>query len=248
MLTDALVKYAVFSGRARRTEYWGFALMQILLYLAATVLDVILGVMTDGEFMIFTIMTMIALFIPSLAVTVRRLHDTDKSGWWLLIYLVPFIGGLVILAFMLIDSDPGTNRFGPNPKNPHEASEPATVAVPVPEPSRSAVPSGWVLSGFDARGNRVRFSMELNNERFRQDGVIIGRDAGSADLAITSDSISRRHARIFYSDGDLWVEDLNSTNGTLLNGNRLQDGRAGVFTNGATLAVGDIELMLTRVE
>ncbi len=246
MLTDALMKYAVFSGRARRKEFWGFVLLQLVLFFVAAFLDEAAGTAEDDRIGIFLGLTILDLLIPAWAVTVRRLHDTGRSGWWSLIGLVPLVGAVVMLVFLLIDSDPATNVYGPNPKSP----SPVAVYVgsaQVPTPDRSAPASGWILSGFDAGGHRLRFSIGMHDSRFRENGLIVGREEGSADLTIASDSVSRRHARIFFSDDDLWIEDLNSTNGTVLNGHRLEQGRAGVFSNGAKLLLGDIELVLTRI-
>ena len=113
-----LSKYVGFSGRARRSEYWYFALFTFLVSVVSTIFDVVLGTDYEGAASggLINTVASLALFLPSLAVGVRRLHDTDRSGWWMLITLVPFIGVIVLLVFMLLDSQPGTNRFGPNPK------------------------------------------------------------------------------------------------------------------------------------
>lgn len=108
-----LRKYAVFSGRARRAEYWYFLLFYILISIGVTILDLSLGVSWMGlPSMIFAL----AMAVPSLAVSVRRLHDTDRSGWWALIAFIPVIGPIVLLALAALDGTPGENRFGPNPK------------------------------------------------------------------------------------------------------------------------------------
>ena len=104
-------KYAEFSGRARRQEYWMFFLFNILASIALGVVDRILG--TSGS---LGGLYSLAVLIPSLAVAARRLHDTDRSGWWQLIALIPLIGFIVLLVFLCSDSKPGENRFGPNPK------------------------------------------------------------------------------------------------------------------------------------
>lgn len=104
-------KYVEFSGRARRQEYWMFVLFNILASVAMTVVDGILG--TSGA---LGGLYSLAVLLPSLAVTFRRLHDTDRSGWWLLICLIPLVGAIVFLVFLCLDSKPGENRFGPNPK------------------------------------------------------------------------------------------------------------------------------------
>ena len=106
-----LKKYAVFSGRAQRMEYWMFFLFNIIIAVALAVVEGIFG--SPG---ILSTLYSLAILIPGIAVTVRRLHDTDRSGWWILIGFIPMIGALVLLVFMVLDSKPGENRFGPNPK------------------------------------------------------------------------------------------------------------------------------------
>lgn len=110
-------KYADFSGRARRSEYWYFILVYMLILIALSIVDVVMGwFSTDAGVGVLSGIYTLALLIPSLSVAVRRLHDTDRSGWWLLIGLIPLIGGIVLLVFFVQDSQAGTNRFGPNPK------------------------------------------------------------------------------------------------------------------------------------
>jgi uncharacterized membrane protein YhaH (DUF805 family) len=106
---EALKKYAVFRGRARRREYWYFMLFSVL----AMALFEIVGGRTGG---ILLVVYALLLFLPSLAVSVRRLHDTNRSGWWLLINMVPFIGAIVLFVFLVLDSQRGENQYGPNPK------------------------------------------------------------------------------------------------------------------------------------
>jgi len=105
-----LKKYAVFSGRARRKEYWMFTLVNVIILLVLAGVEKALGIL--GPSVIYAL----AVLLPGLAVSIRRLHDTDRSGWWMLLSLVPFIGAVVLLVFMVLDSNPGGNRFGPNPK------------------------------------------------------------------------------------------------------------------------------------
>ncbi len=114
---EVLKKYAVFSGRARRKEYWYFFLFNIIATIILGVIDGVTGSFSPevGMGLLSGIYTL-AVLIPSIAVTIRRLHDTDRSGWWLLIILVPLIGAIVLLVFMVLDSKPGQNQFGSNPK------------------------------------------------------------------------------------------------------------------------------------
>ena len=103
-------KYATFEGRARRTEYWMFVLFNAIAAFITGFMDGLLGVS------FFTPIYALAVFIPGLAVTVRRLHDTNHSGWWFLITFVPCIGQIWLLILLVCNSTLGSNRFGPNPK------------------------------------------------------------------------------------------------------------------------------------
>ena len=106
----ALQNYADFSGRARRQEFWMFSLLQLLAIILASVLDAVLG------FPILSLIVGLGLFIPALSVSVRRLHDTDRSGFWLLLIFIPVIGAIVLFVFYLLEGTRGPNRFGPDPK------------------------------------------------------------------------------------------------------------------------------------
>lgn len=113
---EVLRKYAVFKGRARRKEYWMFTLFSTIIMILLVVADRTLGTGDAASFGILTGIYVLAVLIPSLAVGVRRLHDTGRSGWWLLFGIVPLIGGIVILVFTVQDSETGGNQYGPNPK------------------------------------------------------------------------------------------------------------------------------------
>jgi uncharacterized membrane protein YhaH (DUF805 family) len=108
---EVFKKYAVFDGRATRTEFWTFTLGNMVV----GVVLAILGGISDG-FVVLSYLFSLATFLPSLAVGVRRLHDTGRSGWWWLIGLIPLVGAIVLLVFFVQDSQPGTNEYGPNPK------------------------------------------------------------------------------------------------------------------------------------
>lgn len=116
---DVLKKYAVFEGRARRKEYWLFFLFSVVIVTILTVIDEFMGLKFElgGEDLGFlSTLYYLGIAIPYLAVIVRRLHDTDRSGWWILISLIPLIGGLILLFFTIIGGTKGDNRFGPDPK------------------------------------------------------------------------------------------------------------------------------------
>ena len=114
-----LKKYAVFSGRARRAEYWYFFLFSLLIGIALGVVSAAIG---DSKGTLGTLYS-VAVFIPGLAVSVRRLHDIGKSGWMLLLSLIPIIGAIWIFILMLRDSNPGENKYGPNPKGVKSVQE-----------------------------------------------------------------------------------------------------------------------------
>jgi len=114
---EVLKKYAVFSGRARRKEYWFFNLFNLIIAIVLAFVDTMAGTMNPATGMgLLGLVYSLAVLLPGIAVTIRRLHDTDRSGWWLLIIFVPIIGAIVLLVFMILDSTTGQNRFGPNPK------------------------------------------------------------------------------------------------------------------------------------
>jgi uncharacterized membrane protein YhaH (DUF805 family) len=108
-------KYATFSGRASRSEFWWFVLFNLLVSIVLAIIDAaIFGVGEQGTGPLGAIYSL-AVFLPGLSVTVRRLHDTDRSGWWWWIILIPLVGFLVLLWFLVTAGTPGTNRFGPDP-------------------------------------------------------------------------------------------------------------------------------------
>lgn len=121
--------YADFQGRARRSEYWCWTLFVTLvtiltLYAAGAAAQPKSGTPLSGLIGLGLLAFYLAILLPSLAVTVRRLHDSGKSGWWYLLTFLPF-GGFVVLIFTLLDSEPGANRFGPSPKTSGGAARPA---------------------------------------------------------------------------------------------------------------------------
>ena len=111
-----LKNYATFSGRATRSEYWYFTLISVLISIIITLFDVMIGTYDDvSGFGMFSSIFSLALFIPSLAVLARRLHDTNRSGWWFFIVLIPIIGIIVLIVFLCLDSKED-NKYGINQK------------------------------------------------------------------------------------------------------------------------------------
>ena len=114
---QVLKKYAVFTGRAQRAEFWYFVLFNLLISVALALVDVAIGTYSEeaGVGLLYGIYAL-AVLLPGIAVAVRRLHDTGRSGWWYLIGLIPLIGAIVLIVFWVQDSQPGENQHGPNPK------------------------------------------------------------------------------------------------------------------------------------
>ena len=120
---DVLKKYAVFTGRAARKEYWMFVLFNTIIGVVLTLVGRLIGF--NFLMSIYTL----AILLPGLALTSRRLHDTGRSAWWILIGLIPFIGAFVLLVFAVLDSQPGQNQYGPNPKGSTTASKGMNVFI-----------------------------------------------------------------------------------------------------------------------
>jgi uncharacterized membrane protein YhaH (DUF805 family) len=118
-----LKRYADFSGRSRRKEYWMFVLG---VFIAAILLSIVEGAtgmsgMIGGAYGPLTAIFFLGILVPSIAVQVRRFHDQDKSGWFVLLALIPILGSLAIFIFMCLSGTHGPNRFGPDPKDPTSA-------------------------------------------------------------------------------------------------------------------------------
>lgn len=137
-----LKKYAVFSGRARRTEYWMFVLFNCIAASILGLIDAFAGTTTQDNVGLLGSLYSLAVFVPSLAVTVRRLHDTGRSGAWILIGLVPIVGWVILLVYLVTDGQPGTNQYGPNPKEPGAMGAAATGVAGTGGAGTSA-PAGW---------------------------------------------------------------------------------------------------------
>jgi len=107
---EVLKKYAVFSGRASRTEYWMFFLFNIIIAFVLAIIEGLIG--SPG---VVGLLYGLAVLIPGIAVAVRRLHDTDRTGWWLLIGFVPLVGLIVLIVFLVLPSMEGDNQYGSTP-------------------------------------------------------------------------------------------------------------------------------------
>ena len=117
-------QFANFSGRARRTEYWMFYLFNIIIIMLLYI-PLLIAAFSRNEWLLYGTVFLLfiyglAMFIPALAVEVRRLHDMGKSGWWIFISFIPLVGSIWLLVLLCMDSEPGTNKWGKNPKENNE--------------------------------------------------------------------------------------------------------------------------------
>jgi uncharacterized membrane protein YhaH (DUF805 family) len=110
--TEVLKKYTVFNGRSGRAEFWYFTLVNFIVLLVLSIIGQFIGrPIATGLIVLYELF----ILLPSIGVGIRRLHDSNKSGWWLLLGFVPAIGGLILLILFILDSDPGDNQYGPHP-------------------------------------------------------------------------------------------------------------------------------------
>lgn len=111
-------KYATFKGRARRTEFWMFYLITVLFFIAFVLLDLLIIELTNDAYLagFLSLIYSVFLFLPFIAVTARRLHDIDKSAWWLLLNFIPVIGGIILLILLIKPGTDAANKYGADPK------------------------------------------------------------------------------------------------------------------------------------
>jgi uncharacterized membrane protein YhaH (DUF805 family) len=235
---EALKKYAVFEGRARRKEYWIFTLFNVIIVFLLVFVAVLFLGQEAGSIVNF--LYSLAVLIPSIAVGVRRMHDTDHSGWWILLPIVN-------LVFAVQDSQPGSNRFGQNPKETLDryVPPPATATMqpqwqqPAPFPAQQAVLfrlapqlSGLGLPTLDlpTAGNYWLGS----------------RHSGRVQLVIPNQQVSGEHLQITVNpDYSVVVEDLGSTNGTQVAGIGITRGQLQPLHVGQTLRLGHDDVTYT---
>lgn len=141
----ALKKYAVFSGRSRRAEYWYFILFSTIITFIVTFIDIAVSTGTGLDIQLLGTLYGLAVVLPSLGVLVRRLHDTGRSGWYVFISIIPVIGTIMLIVWLATDSQSGMNQYGPNPKEANSSANPsATNGLPVEnnftQPTSTATP------------------------------------------------------------------------------------------------------------
>lgn len=112
---EVLRKYAIFNGRAHRSEFWYFFAFNVVIAVALAMIDAVIRKITGIALSPLEMTYGLAVLVPGIAVSTRRLHDTNRSGWWLLLGLIPLVG-LVLFIFMLEEGMPSSNRYGPDPR------------------------------------------------------------------------------------------------------------------------------------
>lgn len=281
-------KFADFNGRARRKEYWFFVLFNAIITIVLEIIDFIVFVSHFGNFWILSTIYGLAVFIPGLAVTVRRLHDTNRSGWWLLLpiltsvfyiitvsvfiaqtgmrgepstgaALVMGIGAILLFAsfitifvFTLLDGTPGPNRYGPDPKTLPEppgfggsSAAPRQMHTPHPStpPNRApAAPQGGQQSLMLRGVTPLATPITL----FPNQETVVGRSS-KANVVIDNSFISGQHLSLRLSpNGELTVKDLGSTNGTYIDGQKLEAHVPTPLRAGQKLIIGSEDIVYER--
>jgi uncharacterized membrane protein YhaH (DUF805 family) len=112
---SVIKNYAGFSGRARRQEFWMFVLFNVIAAAILAIVDAVVGTS------LLIILYWLAVLLPTLAVTVRRLHDTGRSGFWIFLGFIPLVGGIILIVFYALEGQPSDNQYGPNPKQEQPA-------------------------------------------------------------------------------------------------------------------------------
>lgn len=230
---EVLKKYATFTGRAHRTEFWTYTLVNTVIALVVLLVDIdgSRGVVTDSLLGRLYILYGVATLVPSLAVAVRRLHDTGRGGLWVLLQFVPF-ANFVLIVILLDRGTMGPNIYGPDP----HYSSPAPGFMPPAQAVQSAPVGVRVLLVTHAGREIFRMPMSLGAT------CSIGRAAGSS-IVLQDSKASSNHALLeVLSDGTVALRDLGSTNGTFVGQSRIT--AAVRIQSGTTVRFGDTSLAL----
>ena len=242
-------KYANFDGQASRSEYWWFALFNILVTFGFELVidrNSLNNSSSQDAAEVINLIVRLVLFLPTIAVTTRRLHDVNKSGWWQLISFT-VIGLIPLFVWLATEGkehrDDSAVNFSDNSTKQFNDSESFAVNNP-----RNALNDNEkiIIAGFDSNGNVLRLSFFTSDPKLNNSGLVLGRDSVNCDLHIADQSISRKHARIYRNNHQIWIEDMGSTNGILVNGKKINSGESALLSTTGTLSIGGIELTLGR--
>ncbi len=251
-------KYAVFHGRARRSEYWGFFLFNLLVSLALSLLSRTVR-SADASRAVSAAAALYSLFVllPGLAVSARRLHDTGRSGLFLFLHLLPLAGSILLLVFFCTDGEAGKNRYGDDPKHqvrpadrPQDREIPAPGAAPdLRKPAERAFSPSLTVPGRKIRATCILgpcSGMEAEGEQ-----IFVGRDAQQCQLVLPDvPGVSRVHCRLRAYAGMIEIRDLHSSYGTFLaDGTRLEPGKPFFAQPGSVICLGspDVPVSLAFV-
>lgn len=257
-------KYADFSGRARRSEFWGFCLANFLIELVLGLVSALLaGTGEAGALAGYALPSLysLAVFLPSLAVTVRRLHDTDRSGAYILMSLIPLAGPIILLIAYCTESSLGENRYGPSPKGTRLAEPAAAVYQPPVQAAPAYRPAplpetvyepAETLPAQQTRGVSLRkeetrtlvcVEGELKGQRYtlHPGGVaVIGRDLKACNVALPANApgVSRVHCKVSFDGMNAVITDLDSSYGTYVDGYKLNPGMPTTLHRGLAIDIG----------
>jgi uncharacterized membrane protein YhaH (DUF805 family) len=236
--------YANFNGRATRQEYWMFALFDLLI--------IVFLFMIDDSTVLYTIYT-IALIIPRYALLVRRLHDINKSGWFTLVGIIPVVGWLILLVFASFESYPNENEYGENIESLKNEELINNIASILSE--EETVKEEDILEPLVAFDEIPVKALEKELESINLN-VISGTKTGSFysvhsrsrigrapdnDIVLNENTVSSYHAEIKIQNNNFIIMDLNSTNGTKVDGNKIKEE---IIKSGSTLRIGEINLLV----
>lgn len=260
LYVEVLKKYAVFQGRASRSEFWYFNLFNALIQLVLIAAMVGAANAQNASLVqvlnILIVVYSLGVFLPSISVLVRRLHDSGRSGWWYFIVLVPIVGIFILLYFLVEDSQEGSNVYGNSPKSftnsnnqnidiGHTAGEEYTSPQGImdstqkyQEPSGTLIPENSVypeipLDNCPTVGRNPENDIQVNNQYLSGRHVV---------FCVMRDNtypvgLGERYSPYFY------VEDLNSTNGTYIDGRKLNPGEAVAITKDMRIILGSEEVV-----
>ena len=234
--------YLNFSGRSGPSAYWWYLLWSLIFTILFAQIDSLaLDISAEDLFSLSSAFALITL-IPSISLSFRRLHDIDKSGWWLLISLIPLIGVIILIFWFATKSDEGINRFGDHYVfKPSENTQTSKSEIPhVKLDSNTCIG----ISGFDSSGAVVR--LMIDNYNANEIVYIIGRNSKECDLVLNDSSVSRKHAEITVEDNGTFIKDLSSANGTMINNKILEPEVKTILPDSGALTIGSSELVIFR--
>jgi len=226
-----LKQYADFSGRARRKEFWMFALFNAIICLTLVLITAGIVVGTGnmtaliGGYIVYLCYGL-AIFIPGLAVCVRRLHDIGKSGWFYFISLIPLVGAIILFVFLCQDSQAGANKWGANPKEERQNLTTTTKTTTITAPL-------LMNAHLQCRVGYDNFTYKIVKPR-----TTIGREYNN-DLVLNHDTVSRRHAEIVFTGNGFEIIDLGSSNRVSVNRQFYERAR---LKNGDIIGLGQVML------